>query len=69
MKRIVVTYGGQDYTVANTDLDELKHSLLETAASKKPYWLRVNHGEGSFRETDLLISAGIPIAISGTEEP
>jgi hypothetical protein len=30
-------------------------------------WLRVNHGEGSYRETDLLIAPGISVAVTGID--
>jgi hypothetical protein len=68
MKRIVITYGGVDYTVANTALDQLKAELQRAAATTTPTWFRVNHGEGSFRGTDIMIGSGIPIAVTGIDD-
>jgi hypothetical protein len=67
VKRITIAYGGIPYTVADTDLDELKALLLAAHTSGAPTWLRVNHGEGSYRETDLLIAPGIGVAVTGID--
>ena len=67
MKRITIRYGGADYTVAHTDLDEIKALLLSISVSGTPQWLTVNHGEGSFRETELLITPGSSIAVTGID--
>jgi hypothetical protein len=67
MKRITIAYGGISYTVADTNIDELKTQILEVHTSGTPMWLRVNHGEGSYRETDLLIAPGISVAVTGID--
>jgi hypothetical protein len=67
MKRITIAYGGISYTVADTNIDELKTQILEVHTSGTPTWLRVNHGEGSYRETDLLIAPGISVAVTGID--
>jgi hypothetical protein len=67
MKRITIAYGGITYTVADTNIGELKTRILEVHASGTPMWLRVNHGEGSYRETDLLIAPGISVAVTGID--
>ena len=67
MKRIHITYGGVEYTIANADLDDLKATLLNAHLSGTPVWLRVNHGEGTYLETDLLIAPGIGVAVTGID--
>jgi hypothetical protein len=67
MKRITIAYGGISYTVADTNIDELKTRILEVHMSGTSIWLRVNHGEGSYRETDLLIAPGISVAVTGID--
>ena len=67
MKRIYITYGGIGYTIAHADLDDLKATLLNAHLSGTPVWLRVNHGEGSYLEADLLIAPGIGVAITGID--
>jgi hypothetical protein len=67
VKRITIAYGGIPYTVADTDVDALKNRILTVHTSGTPTWLRVNHGEGSYRETDLLIAPGISVAVTGIE--
>jgi hypothetical protein len=67
VKRISIAYGGISYTVADTDVDELKNRILTVHTSGTPMWLRVNHGEGSYRETDLLIAPGISVAVTGID--
>jgi hypothetical protein len=67
VKRITIAYGGIPYTVADSDVDELKNQILTVHTSGTPMWLRVNHGEGSYRETDLLIAPGISVAVTGID--
>jgi hypothetical protein len=67
VKRITIAYGGNLYTVADTDVDELKTQILAVHTSGTPMWLRVNHGEGSYRETDLLIAPGVSVAVTGID--
>jgi riboflavin synthase alpha subunit len=67
MKRITIAYDGISYTVADTNIDELKTQILKVHTSGTPMWLQVNHGEGSYRETDLLIAPGISVAVTGID--
>ena len=67
MKRIYITYGGIEYTIAHADLDEVKVTVLNAHLSGTPVWLRVNHGEGTYLETDLLIAPGISVAVTGID--
>ncbi|WIE55558.1 hypothetical protein [Curtobacterium sp. MCBD17_003] len=67
MKRINITYGGIDYSVTDADLDEVKATLLAAVQAEAPTWMRVNHGEGSYRQTELLIEPGVSIAITGID--
>jgi hypothetical protein len=67
MKRLVITYGGVDYTVANPDMDQLKAEFQRVAAATTPTWFRVNHGEGSYRATVIMIGPGIPVAVTGID--
>jgi hypothetical protein len=67
VKRITITYGGIDYTIGEADLDELKARIQGAYETGKPQWLRANQGEGTFRETDLLIAPGIAIALTGID--
>lgn len=67
MKRVSITYGGVDYTVADVDLDEVKAQIAGAVSAREPFWLRVNHGEGSYRATDLLIAPGVAIAVTGVD--
>ena len=67
VKRINLAYGGVDYTLADTDIDELKAQLFHAFESGTPLWLTANQGEGSFRETDLLIAPGISVTVTGID--
>ena len=67
MKRIIISYGGVEYTIAHTNLDEVKATLLDAHLSGTPVWLRVNHGEGTYLETDLLIAPGVSVAVTGID--
>lgn len=67
MKRISITYGGVDYTIADEDLEAVKGRLFEAVSNDRPVWVRVNHGEGGYRATDLLVTRGTPIAVTGVD--
>jgi hypothetical protein len=73
MKRIHIHYDGIRFTVADREVAELKAEIESALAGDSPYWLRVNHGEGTLRETELLIAPGIGIAVTpidpAAEEP
>ena len=53
MKRSYIAYGGIEYTVAHTDLEELKATFVTAVQMGTPTWVRVNHGEGTYQETGL----------------
>ncbi|HEV7951423.1 MAG TPA: hypothetical protein VGP24_16800 [Glaciihabitans sp.] len=69
MKRINILYDGIHYSLASRDLDQLKAEVLSGMTSGEPFWLRVNHGEGSWREADILISPGVGISLMGIDPP
>jgi len=64
MKRIDVTYDGQLYSVANRDVDDLVAQISDGMTRPEPFWLEVNSGEGEPRPTRLLLTAGVPIALT-----
>ncbi|KAA9151640.1 hypothetical protein F6B41_06610 [Microbacterium lushaniae] len=64
MKRIDIAYGGQAYSVGDTDIDELRAQILRGARDGAPFWLEVNSGEGQPRPTFLLITAGVDVALT-----
>ncbi|MFG6475002.1 hypothetical protein ACFXP7_01290 [Microbacterium sp. P06] len=64
MKRIDISYGGQSYSVGNRDIDDLLADILTRLAAAPAYWLEVNAGEGEPRSTQLLITAGVPLALT-----
>jgi hypothetical protein len=65
MKRILVSYGGQEYTIGDRDLHDVQDEIAAGITSPEPSWLRVNLGEGNPRATDLLLAPGIHIAVTG----
>lgn len=67
MKRIHVYYQGVRYTVADRELAELKDEIERALASGAPHWLKVNHGEGALRETEVLIAPGVGIGLMPIE--
>ena len=67
VKRITLSYGGTVYSLADADIEDLKRQLLEVHTGGAPFWLQVNHGEGSYRETELLIAPGVSVAITGID--
>jgi hypothetical protein len=65
VKRIEVTYDGLPYTIGFRDLADVKNEIAAALESGLPYWMRVNHGEGTLRATEILITPGVGIAIAG----
>jgi hypothetical protein len=63
VRRIVVHYGNNEYSLAGRDLEEVKAEIEGAVAAGRPFWLRVNHGEGSFRAADIFITAATSIAL------
>ena len=67
MKRIDVIYDGVKYSIGHRDLDELKAEIESALAVGSAYWLTVNRGEGSYRQTQLLITAGTHISLTAID--
>lgn len=67
MKRINIIYGGEQYTIGDADPELIKADIAKAIISGRPFWLRVNHGEGTVRAADLLITAGTAISLMGIE--
>jgi hypothetical protein len=63
VKRIVVHYGNNEYSLAGRDPEDVKAEIEDAVESGRPLWLRVNHGEGTYRAADILITAATPIAL------
>ncbi|MCU1586352.1 MAG: hypothetical protein JWM49_2908 [Microbacteriaceae bacterium] len=63
MRRIVVHYGNNEYSLSGRDLEEVKAEIEDAVGAGRPLWLRVNHGEGTYRAADILITAATPIAL------
>lgn len=69
MKRINVIYQGDAYSIADRAVDEVKAEIDRALESGRPHWMQVNHGEGLLRPTEILITAGVGIAIMGIDSP
>jgi hypothetical protein len=69
LKRINIRYGGEHYTVANRALSEVQNEITTAIAEGRTLWLRVNRGEGTYQQADLLITAATPIALMGVDLP
>lgn len=63
MKRIQVYYEGIRFTIADRELDEVKSEIEDALNTGVARWLAVNHGEGTLRETEILIAPGIGIGL------
>jgi hypothetical protein len=63
MKRIYVYYEGVRYTIAGRDLADVKNEIERAMSTGTPHWLRVNHGEGTLREAEVLIAEGVGIGL------
>ncbi len=64
MKRINLMYDGVQYSVGDRELSSLKDEIVNTVGSGAPRWLRVNSGEGSAQEVEILITSATQIAIT-----
>lgn len=67
MKRVDVIYGGIRYSIPSRDPDGLKAEISEALTSGEPYWLAVNHGEGTLQKADLLITRGVDLSVMGLD--
>jgi hypothetical protein len=63
MKRINIIYGGQNYTVSDRELDDLKNEIAVALSTSGLAWLTVNYGEGRRREAHLLVTPGADLAL------
>jgi len=63
MKRIQVVYDGLQYSIGQEDYEQLKGRIEEIIGSGQPGWIRVNQGEGTPRDADLLITPASSIAL------
>ena len=68
MKRIDISYGGEHYSIAGRDLDDVKGEIATAFDSGATYWLEVNSGEGRIRPSVLAITPGTPIALTPAHE-
>ncbi|MEO6199920.1 MAG: hypothetical protein ABIX44_02025 [Cryobacterium sp.] len=63
MNRIDIVYGSRPYSLGGRSLDSIQEEISSALDSGRPYWLRVNSGEGRIEDAYLLILPGIPIAV------
>jgi hypothetical protein len=63
MKRIEILYGGVLYTIADRSLEQVRDEVI-TGLSAGPTWLTVNYGEGALAVTQLLLTPGVPLALT-----
>lgn len=67
MNRIDIVYGGRPYSLGGRTVASIQEELGTALAAGRPYWLRVNSGEGRIEDAYLLISPGIPVALVNTK--
>jgi len=67
VNRIDIVYGGRPYSLGGRTVTSIQEELATALASGRPYWLRVNSGEGRIEDAYLLICPGIPIALVNTK--
>jgi hypothetical protein len=67
MKRINILYGGKQYSISGRDIEEVKEQIRSAVEAPVPSWLEVNVGEGRFKRADILLSAGVDIAVIGID--
>ena len=69
MKRVNVYYGGLPYSIGNRSVEDVQAEIERGLDSDGHAWLTVNYGEGQVRETRLLITPGVDLALNGIEDP
>jgi hypothetical protein len=67
VKRVDVIYGGIRYSIPNREPDDLKAEIADALTAGAPYWLAVNHGEGTLHEAELLITPGVDLSVMGLD--
>ena len=63
MNRIDIMYGGRPYSLSGRTIESIQEEIGSAMSSGRPYWLRVNSGEGRIEDAYILISPGIAIAV------
>lgn len=64
MKRVEIDYLGKSYTLPNTTAEHVRTEIENGLEKNKPFWLRVNFGEGKPQPVDLLITPGVGITLA-----
>ena len=67
MNRIDIVYGGRPYSLGGRTVASIQEELATALASGRPYWLRVNSGEGRIEDAYLLIAPGISVVLVNTK--
>lgn len=63
MNRILVTYGGREYTIGDRSRDDVEQEIATKLDSGRAAWLDVSWGAGRPRPCRLLLTPGVPISI------
>lgn len=63
MKRVDIEYGGRHYSVGGRELDDILEEITR-GVDQGGAWLKVNDGEAHRRDAMLLITPGVPVAVS-----
>ena len=69
MSVIQVDYGGREYRIGNRTLADVEAEIAEGSASGEAAWLDVNYGAGLPTTCRLLLTPGVPIALTEFPEP
>ncbi|TFD74527.1 hypothetical protein E3T54_14015 [Cryobacterium sp. Sr8] len=67
MNRIDIVYGGRPYSLGGRTVASVQEELATALAAGRPYWLRVNSGEGRIEDAYLLIAPGISVVLVNTK--
>ena len=67
MNRIDIVYGGRPYSLSGRTIESLQEEIGSAIAAGRPYWLRVNAGEGRIEDAYLLVAPGIPVAVGNVK--
>lgn len=64
MNRILVVYGGREYTIGNRSREDVEAEIARGLGSGTAAWLDVNYGVGQPTPCRLLLTTGVPIAVA-----
>jgi hypothetical protein len=64
MKRVEIGYQGSSYTLPDTTAQHVRRTIEHGLAEGRPFWLRVNFGEGKPQPVDLLLGTGVGITVA-----